>query len=51
MAIVDEVSMIGCIQLDNISKALIKTKCASISIPFGGIDMIFFGDFLYNFQP
>lgn len=49
MAIVDEVSMIGCIQLDNISKALNKTKCASISIPFG--DMIFFGDFLYNFQP
>ena len=48
--IVDEVSMIGCKHLLNISKALIIGKCSDSSVPFGGIDMIFFGDFM-QFPP
>ena len=48
--IVDEVSMIGCRQLAKISNALTKAKCASPSLPFGGVDMIFFGDFI-QFPP
>lgn len=50
MIIVDEVSMIGCTQIVNISKALSKGKCCDPSIPFGGVDMIFFGDFV-QFPP
>ena len=48
--IVDEVSMIGCSQLHNISKQLTKAKHAVASDPFGGVDIIFFGDFI-QFPP
>ena len=48
--IVDEVSMIGCSQLNNISKQLTKAKHAVASDPFGGVDIIFFGDFI-QFPP
>ena len=42
--------MIGCRQLVNIAKALTKGKCADPSLPFGGVDIIFFGDFI-QFSP
>ena len=48
--IIDEVSMIGCRQIVKIANALSKGKCADPSIPFGGIDIIFFGDFI-QFSP
>ena len=48
--IVDEVSMIGCRQLATINNALTRAKCASPSVPFGGVDIIFFGDFI-QFPP
>jgi hypothetical protein len=48
--IIDEVSMIGCRQLKKISKKLTEAKCAGKDLPFGGIDMIFFGDFI-QFPP
>ena len=48
--IIDEVSMIGCDQLVKIHKALCKAKCVPSSVPFGGVDMIFFGDFV-QFPP
>ena len=48
--IVDEVSMIGCRQLAKIANALCKAKCAGSSLPFGNIDIIFFGDFI-QFRP
>ena len=48
--IVDEVSMIGCRQLAKISKKLTTAKCANKDLPFGGVDMIFFGDFI-QFRP
>ena len=48
--IVDEISMIGCLQLVRISKSLSKGKCVDPSIPFGGVDMLFFGDFI-QFPP
>ena len=48
--IVDEVSMIGCRQLTKISNRLTKAKHANASLAFGGIDVIFFGDFI-QFPP
>ena len=48
--ILDEVSMIGCAQLVKIANALTRAKCADPSLPFGGIDIIFFGDFI-QFPP
>merc|ERR1712080_428708 len=48
--IVDEVSMIGCRQLVKIANALSKAKCVDSSVSFGGIDIIFFGDFI-QFPP
>ena len=48
--ILDEVSMIGCSHLMKIAKALTKAKCADPSLPFGGVDIIFFGDFV-QFSP
>ena len=48
--IIDEVSMIGCHQLVKIHRALCKAKCVPSSVPFGGVDMIFFGDFI-QFPP
>ena len=48
--IVDEVSMIGCIQLAKISQCLTKAKHANPDLPFGGVDIIFFGDFI-QFPP
>ena len=48
--IVDEVSMIGCRQLAKIAKALSYAKCSNSSLPFGGVDIIFFGDFI-QFRP
>ena len=48
--IVGDVSMIGYTQLVNISKTLSKGKCCYPSIPFGDVDMIFFGDFI-QFPP
>ena len=48
--ILDEVSMIGCRQLVKISKALTRGKCVDSSLPFGGIDIIFCGDFI-QFSP
>ena len=41
--IVDEVSMIGCIHLNKISKCLTSAKHANPDLPFGGVDVIFFG--------
>ena len=48
--ILDEVSMIGCRQLSKISNRLTKAKHANPSLPFGGVDIIFFGDFV-QFPP
>ena len=48
--IVDEVSMIGCIHLNKISQCLTKAKHANPDLPFGGVDIIFFGDFI-QFPP
>ena len=48
--IIDEVSMIGCRQLAKISKHLTKAKHANPDLPFGGVDIIFFGDFI-QFPP
>ena len=48
--IIDEVSMIGCSHLLKIANALTKGKCADPSLPFGGVDIIFFGDFI-QFSP
>jgi hypothetical protein len=47
--IVDEVSMIGCAALAKISQQLAKAKHVN-SDPFGGIDILFFGDFI-QFTP
>ena len=47
--IVDEVSMIGCAALAKISQQLAKAKHIT-SDPFGGIDILFFGDFI-QFTP
>ena len=44
--IIDEVSMIGCRHLLKIHTTLCKAKCVDPSIPFGGVDIIFFGDFM-----
>ena len=41
--ILDEVSMLGCVKLAKISQALQKNK--SNSLPFGGIHVLFSGDF------
>ena len=48
--VLDEVSMIGCRQLNNISTALTYAKCTNHELPFGGVDIIFFGDFI-QFPP
>ena len=48
--IVDEVSMIGCVHLNRISKCLTTAKHANPDLPFGGMDIIFFGDFI-QFPP
>ena len=48
--IIDEVSMIGCRQLARISKALSRGKLVGSTIPFGGVDIIFLGDFI-QFRP
>ena len=48
--ITDEVSMIGCRALNKISGKLTRAKCANKDLPFGGMDMIFFGDFI-QFSP
>ena len=42
--------MIGCRQLAKIAKALSYAKCSNSSLPFGGVDIIFFGDFI-QFRP
>ena len=42
--------MIGCKHLLKISRVLCKAKCVDPSIPFGGVDIIFFGDFI-QFPP
>ncbi len=42
--------MIGCRMLSKISKNLVKAKHCSPTLPFGGIDMIFAGDFT-QFSP
>ena len=47
--IVDEVSMIGCSTLARISQQLAKAKHIT-SDPFGGVDILFFGDFI-QFTP
>ena len=48
--IIDEVSNVSQIQLPNISEKLTTATKANATIPFGGIDMLFFGDFL-QFPP
>ena len=48
--ILDEVSMIGCRQLAKISNRLTRAKHANPNLPFGGVDIIFFGDFI-QFPP
>ena len=51
IVIVDEVSMIGANQLAKISSKLTLAKPGTdASKPFGGVDMIFFGDFM-QFPP
>ena len=42
--------MIGCRHMTKIAKALTKGKCADPSLPFGGVDIFFFGDFI-QFPP
>ena len=42
--------MIGCYQLEKLSNGLTKAKHADPSLPFGGVDIIFFGDFI-QFPP
>ena len=49
LIIVDEVSMIGCTHLCDISKQLSKAKHIADK-PFGGVDILFFGDFI-QFPP
>jgi hypothetical protein len=46
--VLDEVSMIGCDQLANISNKLTLATGANAVHPFGNIDILFFGDF-YQF--
>ena len=48
--ILDEVSMVGCRQLVKIANSLTRAKCADPNLPFGGVDIIFFGDFI-QFSP
>ena len=48
--ILDEISMVGCYDLLKISRALNEGKCIDSSSPFGGVDIIFFGDFI-QFSP
>ena len=47
---IDEVSNIALHQLADISEKLTRATKANSSIPFGGLDMIFFGDFI-QFPP
>ena len=48
--VLDEVSLVGSRQLAKIGTALSTAKCADASLPFGGVDMIFCGDFI-QFPP
>ena len=48
--IIDEVSMVGCRQLAKISRALSRGKLVGSTVPFGGVDIIFLGDFI-QFPP
>ena len=48
--IIDEVSMIGCRTLARISRRLNEAKHTDASVAFGGIDVIFTGDFI-QFSP
>ena len=43
--LLDEVSMTGCRLLTKLSRNITIAKHESHDIPFGGVDMIFFGDF------
>ena len=45
--IIDGVSIIGCRQLAKISKVLRRGKLVGFTIPFGGVDIIFLGDFIH----
>jgi len=48
--ILDEVSMVGCILLAKLSRNATRAKHGDPSVPFGGIDIIYFGDFI-QFPP
>ena len=48
--IIDEVSMIGCRLLANISTVLSLGKSVDTEVAFGGVDIIFFCDFV-QFPP
>ena len=48
--IIDEVSMIGCKKLAKISRKLNEAKHTDASLAYGGIDVLFFGDFI-QFPP
>ena len=46
----DEVSMTGCRLMAKFSRNITLAKHASSNLPFGGVDMFFFGD-LAQFPP
>ena len=48
--ILDEVSMVGCILLAKLSRDATRATHGDPSVPFGGIDIIYFGDFI-QFPP
>ena len=48
--IIDEVSMVGCKKLAKISRKLNEAKHNDASLAFGGIDVLYFGDFI-QFPP
>ena len=48
--ILDEVSMVGCVLLAKLSGNATRATHGDPSVPFGGIDIIYFGDFI-QFPP
>ncbi|XP_066924965.1 uncharacterized protein [Clytia hemisphaerica] len=43
--LLDEVSMVGCKLLAKLSRNVTRAKHGNPNVPFGGVDMIYFGDF------
>ena len=44
--LIDEISMVGCYMLAQIHKMMTLAKHTSPTLPFGGVNMIFLGDFV-----